>query len=117
MNRSTTLIAVATAALAATPAGGLTAAAGSQQAVIHFADLTGVRDWRPVADSSDAMLIHGRNGKWYRATFWAPCPEIRFVQTVAFVTDTLGDLDRFTSIIADGTRCYFKTFEQTSEPK
>jgi hypothetical protein len=33
------------------------------------------------------------------------------------VTDTRGDLDRFTSIIAGGARCYFKTFERTSEPK
>ena len=112
---SITITAAAVAAIAY--AGGLRAASSPPEAVLHFADLTGVQDWRPASDDSDAMLIQGRNGHWYRATFWAPCPEIHFVQGVAFVTDTRGDLDRFTSIIADGARCYFKTFERTSEPK
>lgn len=104
------------AAVAACCAGGAYAAGDS--AVLHFADLDGgIQDWRPdTSGSVDAILVEGRNGNWYRATFWAPCPEINYVPDVAFVTDTLGDLDRFTSIIADGDRCHFKTFEQTDAP-
>ena len=111
------MIAAATTAVASMVAGGVRAASGSEHAVIHFAELDGIRDWRAAGTDSDAMLIEGRNGQWYRATFWAPCPEIHFAPAVAFVTDTNGDLDRFTSIIADGARCYFKTFDKSGDPE
>ncbi len=117
MMRHTTFMVVAAAFAAASFAGRSHAAADSQRAVMHFADLNGIRNWRPAGDDdADAILIEGRNGQWFRATFWAPCPEIHFVQAVGFVTDTVGDLDRFTSIVADGKRCFFKTFERTSDP-
>jgi hypothetical protein len=86
-------------------------------AVLRFADLGGIENWRPADErSSDAILIEGRNDQWYRATFWAPCPEIHFTPTIGFVTDTLGNLDQFTSIIAEGRQCHFRTFERTSNP-
>jgi hypothetical protein len=117
MVRSTTLMLVAAGVAAMSYAGRLPAASASEHAVMHFADLNGIRDWRPDEDGqSDAILIEGLNGQWYRATFWSSCPEINFVPGVAFVTDTLGNLDRFTSIIADGHRCYFRTFQRTSDP-
>lgn len=87
----------------------------SDPAVIHFASVGGIRDWR-VADDGDALLIEGRNGLWYRATFFNYCPEIRFQEALAFVTDATGDLTKFSSVIADGTQCYFKSFERTSDP-
>jgi hypothetical protein len=116
MKNSATLIGIASVAigagLLATPA-----AADEQRAVLRFADMNGIKDWRPTkADGADAILIEGRNGTWYRATFWAPCPEVRFAPTVAFVTDTLGNLDRFTSILGEGRRCDFRTFERTEDP-
>jgi hypothetical protein len=118
MIRAMTLIAAATAVAAASQAGRSSAAPNTERAVIHFADLNGIRDWRPAADDdSDSIFVEGRNGQWFRATFWMPCPDIHFVPAVGFVTDTLGNLDRFTSIIVDGKRCYFKTFERTTEPE
>ena len=104
---------------AAAWAGRAVKAAASNNAVLHFADMNGgIRDWRPAhGNDSDAILIEGRNNEWYRATFWAPCPEIHFTPKIGFVTDALGDLDQFTSIIADGTRCYFRTFERTTKPE
>jgi hypothetical protein len=87
------------------------------QAVLHFAGLNGIKDWRPDESAdADAILIEGRNGDWYRATFYAPCPEARYSPGVAFVTDTFGNLDRFTSIMVEGRRCNFKTFERTGDP-
>lgn len=83
-------------------------------AVLHFADLGGIRNWR--ADGKDAILVEGRRGQWYRATFFGPCPEIRFATTIAFVTDTTGDLDKFSSIVARGDRCYFRSFERIPDP-
>jgi hypothetical protein len=116
MKYSATLIgitAVATAAGLAT----LAAADDEERAVLHFADMNGIKDWRPTkADGADAILIEGRNDMWYRATFRAPCPEVRFAPSVSFVTDSLGNLDRFTSILVEGKRCDFKTFERTGDP-
>ncbi|MBN1238963.1 MAG: hypothetical protein JXB36_10700 [Gammaproteobacteria bacterium] len=90
--------------------------AQSDRAVIHFADLNGsIRNWR--ADTDEAILIEGANRQWYRAEFFAPCVGLRFATTVAFVTDSLGNLDRFSSILVEGERCWFKTFERTNDPQ
>jgi hypothetical protein len=117
MKYSATLIGIA----AAVATGGLlsSAAAGADEprAVLHFADHSGIKDWRPTkADGADALLIEGRNGDWFRATFWAPCPEIRFAPAVAFVPDSLGNLDETTSIMVEGKSCNFRTFERTGDP-
>jgi hypothetical protein len=40
------------------------------RAVIRFADLGGIEDWR--ADGDDAILIEGRNDRWYRAISSVP---------------------------------------------
>ena len=87
----------------------------ADRAVIEFANLGGIRDWRP-AGSADAILIEGRNGQWYRATFMNHCPQINFHESLGFVTDATGDLTRFSSIVAGDQRCYFKTFERTTAP-
>lgn len=87
----------------------------SERAVIELANLGGIRDWRP-AGSADAILIEGRNGQWYRATFMNHCPQINFHDTLGFVTDATGDLTRFSSVMAGDQRCYFRTFERTAPP-
>jgi hypothetical protein len=90
-------------------------AAEDNRAVIHFADLNGIANWRPVSGYVDALLIEGRNGDWYRVTFWGACPEIHYTPTIGFVTDLSGNLDRFSSIVADGRQCHFRTFERTDD--
>ena len=88
----------------------------AERAELDFADLGGIENWR-AAEDGDALLIEGRNDQWYRATFWGPCPEINFAQTLGFVTSRpTGNLDRFSSILVDGVRCNFRTFERTSPP-
>lgn len=84
------------------------------RAVIHFADLGGIDDWR--AEGSDAIQIRGRNGQWYRATFFGSCIGLQFADTIAFVTDSTGDLDRFASLLVDGDRCWFRTLEKIPDP-
>lgn len=88
---------------------------GSDPAVIHFAAVGGIRDWRAV-DNGDAILIEGRNGMWYRATFFNYCPQVQYRETLAFVTDSTGDLTGFSSVLAGDRRCYFKTLERTNDP-
>lgn len=88
----------------------------TQRTVMHFADLGGIKNWRPVDGKTDGLLIEGRNDHWYRATFWAPCPEVHYALAIAFVTEPDGSLDQFGSVLVDGDRCHFKTFERTEAP-
>lgn len=79
-------------------------------ATIPFVDLGGIDDWRPVG--TEGILIEARNGKWYKATFFAPCINLSHSIAVGFVTDPGGSLDRFSSIIVEGERCHFKSLEE-----
>lgn len=82
-----------------------------ERAVIHFADLGGIKNWRAVGD--DTLEIEGRNGDWYQVELWSHCYGLRSANSIAFVTEPNGDLDRFSSIyVGRGERCQFKTFER-----
>jgi hypothetical protein len=86
-----------------------------QRAGIPFADLGGIRSWRP--DGDRGIYVQGRRGQWYYAEFFAPCTGLLFNDRIAFLTDTgTTRLDRFSSILVDGERCHFRTFEAVDEP-
>jgi len=89
-------------------------AAAGDRVVISFADLGGIRDWRPGPDGT--LLVQSLHRKWYRATFFGSCPEVRFTDTIAFVTEPDGSLDKFSSILVDGRRCWFRTFSEVTDP-
>ena len=103
-------------ALVALGAGPLAHAQGDEReaskgrAAIDFVSLGGIDDWR--AEGSDAMVIKGLNGSWYRAEFSMPCSGIQFRDKVAFVTDGTDRLDRFSSVLVNGERCWFRSFEK-----
>jgi hypothetical protein len=84
--------------------------AEKSHASIEFVSLGGIDDWR--AEGNRAMLIKGLNGGWYRAEFFAPCAGLQFRNRVAFVTDGTDRLDRFSSILVDGERCWFRSFDK-----
>lgn len=109
-----TLNATALAALAciAVLAGGSTSAA--QRTKIPFADIGNIRDWE--SHDPNALYVQSMNRNWYRITFWSPCHELPFAVQIGFVTDSLGQLDQYSSILVDGERCWFKTFEQSEPP-
>jgi hypothetical protein len=86
-----------------------------QRAGIPFADLGGIRSWRP--DGDRGIYVQGRRGEWYYAEFFGPCTGLLFNDRIAFITDTgTSRLDRFSSILVDGERCHFRTFEAVDEP-
>lgn len=89
-------------------------AAAQDRAVIRFADYGGIENWRAGRDGS--LLIEARNGNWYRATFHGSCHDLKFAQRIGFVTDVVGNLDKFSSILVDGRRCWFRSFEQIPDP-
>ncbi|HEU4618698.1 MAG TPA: hypothetical protein VFV10_11680 [Gammaproteobacteria bacterium] len=42
--------------------------------------------------------------------------ELPFAIGIAFVTEPAGHLDQYSSILVDGERCWFKTFERSGPP-
>jgi hypothetical protein len=76
-------------------------------AVIHFADLGGIEDWRALRDGS--LLIEGKRHTFYVATFHGPCLDLRSAEQIGFVTDASGSLTRFDSILVRGHQCTFRS--------
>lgn len=95
----------------------LGAISGAQAAddYLSFADMGGILNFKPNGD--EGIYIEGRNREWYYAQFFAPCYDLRFHEQIGFVIDSTGDLDRFSSILVGGQRCYFKSFERTDKPE
>ena len=91
------------------------ALAQQQRAAIHFADIGNIHNWQ--AEGMDAILIQNDHKEWYRATFWSPCVNLPFATGVAFVTEFNGDLDSFSSILVEGERCWFRSFDSVTAPE
>lgn len=105
---------VAAVALGAALGTGFAYADNGRPAALPFADLGNIRSWQP--DGSGAMYIESSRRNWYRATFFAPCINLPFAFAVAFVTEPNGSLNRYSSILVDGERCWFQTFSEATEP-
>lgn len=93
---------------------GKEAEANPKRAVIHFADLGGIKDWRAV--DRETLYVEGRNKRWFKVTFMGPCTGIMFTETIGFATDATGDLDKFSSVFVGGRQCHFRTFEPADGP-
>jgi len=107
MVRAVTLLTALLAGAAALPA------AAEPRAVIHFANHGGIEDWR--ARGNEALYIESRRDEWFKATFFGACFGLPFTETIAFVTEHDGSLDKFSSVLVDGQRCHFRTFEEIPE--
>ncbi|MGE0828609.1 MAG: DUF6491 family protein [Hyphomonadaceae bacterium] len=107
------LNALALAACATAPAE--TSAQGSApEATIPFADFGGVQSFRPGDDNT--LLLEGRGNRWYRATFFSPCREVRWAQTIGIISDRMGSVDRFSGILVDGRQCRFRSLVEIPDP-
>jgi hypothetical protein len=99
------LLALGTLAGPAIAADATPAAAAATKAVVPagpqvsvpFMSFGAVRDWRAISDSE--ILLQANNGKWYRATLFFPCPDLRFTERIGFRTKGTDTLDRFGSVI------------------
>ncbi len=81
---------------------------------IPFADIGNIRNWH--SDTANELYIQAMDKDWYKTTFWAPCTPLPFANTIAFVTEPNGELSSFSSVLVDGQRCWFKTFEKSAAP-
>ncbi|MEI7950033.1 MAG: DUF6491 family protein [Gammaproteobacteria bacterium] len=91
-----------------------TLAAAAEPATIHFANHGSIRDWQ--SEDKNELFVQDVHKQWYRATFWAPCFGLPFAIGIGFVTGTMDALDQFSSVIVDGERCMFRTFEKSDAP-
>jgi hypothetical protein len=103
-----------TAAFMAFAAGAGAQKPAGQPALIPFADIGNIRDWR--SSSNTELYIQSMDRKWFKTTFLAPCTALPYATAIAFVTEPNGDLNSFSSVLVDTERCWFKTFESSDEP-
>lgn len=90
-------------------------ASAAEQATIYFANHAGsIRDWQ--SDSQNELFVQDIHRQWYRATFWAPCWGLPFAIAVGFRTGTMDRIDQYSSVIVEGERCTFRTFEKSDPP-
>ena len=84
-------------------------------ASIPFVDFQGIKSWERRQDGS--LVLEGRNGRFYHATFFSPCTELAFSgTTIAINTGPLDSADRFSSIIVNGRTCQFSTLDEVIDP-
>lgn len=86
------------------------AVAAPPAAVIKFADLGGIEDWRALDNGN--LLIEGTRHTYYVATFYGPCLDLRSADHIGFVTDPSGSLTRFDSIVVRGHQCTFRSLTE-----
>src|SRR5688572_26254106 len=78
----------------------------AERVVIRFVDIGNIRDWH--AENSEELFVQNRDRQWYRITFSPPCQNLPFVTGIAFEPDNFGNIDKDSSIVVDGERCFFK---------
>jgi Family of unknown function (DUF6491) len=85
------------------------------EASIPFANHGGINDWR--ADGDRGLWVQGINRKWFYAKFLGTCPQLQFANTVGFVSEPSGALNRWSSIrVRHGGRCQFIDFQPSEGP-
>jgi hypothetical protein len=89
-------------------------AQAAERTVIHFADIGSITDWH--AESNTELFVQNLNKQWYRITFAPPCQKLPFAIGIALEPDNLGNIDKDSSIVVDGERCFFKTIEESAAP-
>lgn len=82
---------------------------------IPFVNYGNIQDWRAVGRK--AILIASSRRHWYKATFYSPCIDLPYALRVGFVTGPVGSLDKFSSILVHGQRCWFKSLKEVPSPQ
>lgn len=81
---------------------------------ISFAEFEKLRDWRGVGSSG--IYLESNAHKWYYATFTAPCTQLPTAVHIELSSVKIIAPTNFDSIKIYDERCFFKTFEETSQP-
>lgn len=90
-------------------------AADKKNVTIPFVNHGNIETFQAV--DHKALLIADRHRHWYKATFFGPCtPLDASTWAVGFVTSPGGTVDKFSAIIVDGQRCWFKDLQEVPAP-
>lgn len=81
---------------------------------IPFADMSGIRDWQAVDDST--LYVQDVRRNWYIAKLMAPNPDLMFVTTIGFETKGTNQLDRFGTVVVGGQRVPLTSFVASGPP-
>ena len=103
------------AAIALSSCGGTgRTAAGSTETTIPAVAGRGVLEWR--AGGEDLVFIRSFLGKWYRVQLTGRCARLDDARGLGFETSPLGELDRGSTIVAEGERCPISSIVRIDAP-
>ena len=108
------LASAAAAALLATGAHSAPASPQPEEARIVFPHRGGIRGFDAVGDRT--VYLEGRGDRWYRATLFAPCTQLRFTHSIGIDTNGMASFDRFGSLIVNGERCKLASLVRSAPP-
>ncbi|QAY79470.1 DUF6491 family protein [Sphingosinicella sp. BN140058] len=101
-------------ALAGCAGVGRPAAAPAGETTIPAVAGRGVLEWR--AGGEDLVFIRSFLGKWYRVQLTGRCARLDDARGLGFETSPLGELDRNSTIIAEGERCPVSSIVRIDAP-
>ena len=81
---------------------------------IPFANKGGIWNWKVV--DNQTVLIESRARKWYKATLFGNCINLAFAQDMAFISNSNGTFDKFSSIRTRGQRCPLVSLVEVPAP-
>ena len=81
---------------------------------IPFANKGGIWNWQVIDNKT--VLIESRARKWYKATLFGNCINLAFAQDMAFVSNSNGTFDKFSSIRTGGQRCPLVSLVEVPAP-
>jgi hypothetical protein len=81
---------------------------------IPFASKGGIWNWQVIDNKT--VLIESRARKWYKATLFGNCINLAFAQNMAFIPNSNGTFDKFSSIRTRGQRCPLVSLVEVPAP-
>ena len=81
---------------------------------IPFANKGGIWNWQVIDNKT--VLIESRARKWYKAALFGNCINLAFAQDMAFVSNSNGTFDKFSSIRTRGQRCPLVSLVEVPAP-
>lgn len=63
------------------------------------------------------LFIHDTGNQWFKASFFGPCPKLSMTKTLFFAPEASGYLDHTSTVVVDGERCPFASFNRSHPPK
>ena len=89
--------------------------AASGETTIPFIRSNGILDFR-YGGEEDLVYIHGSGGQWYQVRTQGPCPRLQTANSLGFDTNGPDQLDRFSTLLAEGMRCPVQSITRSDPP-